>query len=183
MLDLECAGQEQKNLQALLVWTSGASSTNLMQYVQVLSGPLHELPALVEPGGRFQRLMDQFENWILRVEKNWSARLSSDHHESVEGLGDSWKAENTALTRKVIAFTRELEQISPPSSESSIACIVDTCTTMLKGLSDELSIMHAIEAEVAAKEKVWIAERLQTIAGHVDSDLLVDSGVMAAWRA
>ncbi|KAF2034354.1 hypothetical protein EK21DRAFT_56635 [Setomelanomma holmii] len=186
MLDYERAGQEQKNLQALLEWTAGTSSTKLIEYIKVLSGPLHELPVLVEPGGRFQRLIDDFENWILRVEKTWSARLSTsighDGPESIESLGDSWKAENTALIRKVISYSRELEHAGQPASESSIACIIATCKTLLKGLSDELNIMQEIEAEVAIREKEWVAARFQAIARDVDSYSLQADSETAAWR-
>ncbi|KAH7079061.1 hypothetical protein BKA63DRAFT_257535 [Paraphoma chrysanthemicola] len=182
MLERERAGQEQKNIQALVQWTDGASSSKLIQYVQVLSGPLHELPGLVEPGGRLQRLMGVFQDWVSRVDNTWVARLNFDSNNSVEGLGDSWRAENAALTRKVISFSRDLDQISPPSSESSIACIVDTCKIMLKGLADELDVMQAIEAEVAVREKEWVAGRLQAIADHVDSHPSVNNGDTAAWR-
>jgi hypothetical protein len=173
MLEYERAGQEQKNLQALQEWSDGTSSPSLIEYIQILSGPLHELPSLLEPGGRSERLVHNFERWISRVERLWCGRvnptLDNGDLESVEGLGDSWKAENAALIRKVTAFARELDQIQQPSSGSGIACIVDTCKVLLEGLSAELHEMQAIEAEVVAREKQWVEARLQAIACDVGS--------------
>jgi hypothetical protein len=186
MLEHERAGQEQKNLQALLEWSSGTSSLGLMEYIQILSGPLHELPSLLEPGGRSERLTDEFQRWISRVEHIWSTRQGATnrdgHMETIEGLDDDWKAENAALTRKVTSFTRDLEQVRQPSAGSSIASLVDTCRELMKGLSDELHAMQAIEVNVVSKEKEWVENRLQAIAlgaGTVSADSNED---VAAWR-
>ncbi|KAF1913751.1 hypothetical protein BDU57DRAFT_480261 [Ampelomyces quisqualis] len=186
MLEYERAGQEQKNLQALLEWSGSTSSPRLIEYIQILSGPLHELPSLLEPGGRSERLVHEFERWMLRVEQLWSGRVISTadngNLESVEGLGDSWKAENAALIRKLNSFARDLDQVQQPSSGSSIACIVDTCKTLLAGLSAELHEMQGIEAEVVAREKQWVEARLQAIARDVGSVSVETNEEVAAWR-
>jgi hypothetical protein len=187
MLKYERAGQEQKNLQALLEWSGGPSSMGLVEYVQILSGPLHELPSLLEPGGRCERLVEEFERWMARVEYLWSNRsdstMSDGDSRSIEGLGDNWQGENMALIRKVTSFARDLEQIREPSSGSSIACIVETCTMLLRGLSEELQLMQALEVGVVAKEKQWVEARLQAIArdaGACSTDMDKET---AAWRS
>jgi hypothetical protein len=187
MLEYERAGQEQKNLQALLEWSGGPSSMGLVEYVQILSGPLHELPSLLEPGGRCERLVEEFERWMARVEYLWSNRsdstMSDGDSRSIEGLGDNWQGENMALIRKVTSFARDLEQIREPSSGSSIACIVETCTMLLRGLSEELQLMQALEVGVVAKEKQWVEARLQAIArdaGACSTDMDKET---AAWRS
>jgi hypothetical protein len=186
MLESDRAGQEQKNLQALLEWSAGTSSVGLIEYIQILSGPLHELPSLLETGGRFERLMGEFEHWISRVEHLWSSRRTSTSHdgslESIEGLGDLWKAENAALIRKVTSFARDLDQVQHPSGGSSIACIVDTCRSLLEGLSDELHVIQAIEAEVAEKEKEWVETRLQAFARDSSSSSADATEEIVAWR-
>jgi hypothetical protein len=186
MLECERAGQEQKNLQALLEWSDGMSSLSLIEYIQILSGPLHELPSLLEPGGRSERLVHDFERWMSRVEQLWSDRVSTTldngNLEAVESLGDSWKAENAALIRKVTSFARDLDQIQQPSPGSGIACIVDACKTLLEGLSAELYEIQAIEAEVVAREKQWVETRLQAIARDVGSVSVETTQEIAAWR-
>ncbi|KAH8714812.1 hypothetical protein GQ44DRAFT_713410 [Phaeosphaeriaceae sp. PMI808] len=186
MLDFERAGQEQKNLQALLEWSTGTSSMGLVKYIQILSGPVHELPSLLEPGGRSQRLVDDFERWMTQVKyirsvRNSGATSNSDLA-SIEGLDDSWKLENAALIRKVTSFARDLDELRQPSAGSSIASIVDTCKTLLRGLLDELHIMLAIEADVVCQEKEWVEARLQAIARDVGSSSAGLDMEKAAWR-
>jgi hypothetical protein len=187
MLQSERAGQEQKNLQALVEWSRGSSSVGLVEYIQILSGPLHELPSLLGAGGRYERLIGEFEHWISRVEHLSSRRLTSTLNDgnldSVEGLGDSWKAENAALIRKVTSFARDLDQVQHPSEGSSIASIVDTCKALLNGLSEELHVIQAIEAAVVAKEKEWVEARLQAFARNIGSTSVGGKEeVTAAWR-
>ncbi|KAF2823421.1 hypothetical protein CC86DRAFT_328720 [Ophiobolus disseminans] len=186
MLEYERAGQEQKNVQALLGWSAEMSSVGLIACIQILSGPLHELPLLVEPGGRFQRLVGEFGSWISRVEHIWSDRTCSTTDNSnldyVEGLGDMWKGENVALIRKVTSFARDLDQVRQPSSASSIASIVSTCKALLKGLSDELHMMQVVEADVVHKEKEWVEACVQAIARDAGLQSINVDTDAAAWR-
>ncbi|KAF3049149.1 hypothetical protein E8E11_006280 [Didymella keratinophila] len=181
MLEHERSGREQKNLQALLEWTGGKGSSSLMQHIQVLSGPLHELPSLVQTGGRFQRHAAAFEQWASWAREVRAAR--HDHIEggmsSIEGLGDAWKVENAALMRKLTSFARDLSDLAQPAAGSSIASIVSCCESLLDGLLEELRIIQTIEQDVVNKEKEWVESRLQGIAADI-SPSLVDS--TPAWR-
>jgi hypothetical protein len=186
MLENERAGQEQKNLQSLLDWSAGGSSTGLVEHIQILSEPLHELPSLVESGGRLQRLVGEFEHWVSWVQEIRSARqgLTGDKDGSgtVEGLGDSWKAENAALTRKLTLLSRDLGRLAQPAPGSSIACIVEACASILLGILEELQIMQKIEAEVVMKEKGWVEDRLRAIARDVGMYSVDVDGDTAVWR-
>lgn len=184
MLDFERAGQEQKNLQALIEWSS---SSGLVEYIQILSGPLHELPALLESGGRAERLTNEFGRWIARVEYIWAARQRGGDADvdTIEGLCEDWKAENAAIARKVTSFARDLEQVGQPVEGSSIACLVDMCRDLLAGLAEELRVMGAIEGDVVEREKEWVEERLGAIArgtgmGMGMGDVKEEA---AAWRS
>lgn len=186
MLENERTGQEQKNLQSLLEWSNGGSTAGLVEHVQILSEPLHELPSLVEPGGRLQRLVADFEQWISWVQEIRSARGGhvggSSALGTIEGLGDSWKAETAALIRKLTAFASDLERLALPTPGSSIASMVDACTTILRGILEELQIMQKIEAEVVSRERLWVEDRLRTIARDVGMHASDNGGEMAAWR-
>lgn len=182
MLEHERSGQEQKNLQALLEWTGEQASASLAKHIQVLSGPLHELPSLVQTGGRFQRLVCAFEQWVAWVEEIQAARQTrtEDSLGSIEGLGDAWKAENATLMRKLTSFSRDLSTLMQPAAGSSIASIVECCETLLNGLLAELHTMQSIEADVVSKEKDWVETRLQGIAADISSFLIEES---PAWRS
>ncbi|KAK1911121.1 hypothetical protein P3342_011723 [Pyrenophora teres f. teres] len=185
MLENERAGQEQKNLQSLLEWTAGGSS-GLVEHIQILSEPLHELPSLVEAGGRLQRLIAEFEHWLQWVKDIRSARQNCAGDKkalgTIEGLGDSWKAENAALTRKLTGFARDLERLATPSPGSSIACILDACTSIIRGTLDDLQTMQKVEAEVVTKEKDWVESRLRAIARDVGMSPVDADRQPPAWR-
>lgn len=182
MLEHERSGQEQKNLQALLEWTGGdQASASLVKHIQILSGPLHELPSLVQTGGRFQRHVIAFEQWVNWIEEVRAARQNRTEAGlgSIEGLGDAWKAENAVLMRKLTSFSRDLSGLSQPTAGSSIASIVGFCETLLDGLLAELQVMQTIEADVVSVEKKWVETRLQGIAADIGSFLVEEA---PAWR-
>jgi len=187
LLEHERASQEQKNLQSLLEWSAGKSSAGLVEHIQILSEPLHELPSLVEPGGRLQRCIGEFEHWVSWVQQVRFARQSSTADaagsHTIEGLGDSWRAEVAALVRKLTAFTRALDSLADPSPGSSLLCIVDACKSLLGGLLEELQIMQMIEAEMVAKEKSWVEDQLKSIAKAIGTGSVGGGGDIAAWRS
>ncbi|KAL5119486.1 hypothetical protein ACEQ8H_002551 [Pleosporales sp. CAS-2024a] len=185
MLEHERAGREQNNLHALIEWSTGTASAGLIEQIQVLSGPLHELPSLLESGGRYERLTNDFESWLSHVQRLWSARDSASSRgvmETIEGLGNSWTAEHAVLSRKVTSFERDLEQVRQPLPGSSIACLVDACRELVRGLSAEMHTMQAIETVVLSREKEWVEARLQAIAQDPGSALVAAEDEVAAWR-
>jgi hypothetical protein len=186
MLENERAAQEQKNLQSLLEWSTGGVSAGLVEHIQILSEPLHELPSLVDSGGRLQRLVGEFQHWLSWVQDIRSARQGHGGAKAalgtIEGLGDSWKAENAALTRKLTVFARDLDRLASPTPGSSIACIVEACKAILHGILDELQTMQKIETEVVSREKEWIEHRLRGIVQDVGTLWVDANGQSAAWR-
>ncbi|KAF2476511.1 uncharacterized protein BDR25DRAFT_309895 [Lindgomyces ingoldianus] len=187
MRDNERQGQEQTNIQALREWSSANSSFGLVEHIQLLSGPLHDLPTLIDPSGRFTRLVDEFTRWIAWVEDIWATRKGTAKEQGVglgstEGLGGSWRAENAALTRKVTGFLRDLDRLTQPAPGSSIASIVSTCKELLTGMLGELRTMQTIETGVVAKEKDWVEGRLKAIAQDIETHLVPTSEGNAAWR-
>ncbi|KAH7126804.1 hypothetical protein B0J11DRAFT_549649 [Dendryphion nanum] len=186
MHENEREGQEQKNVRALREWSSGNTSFGLVEQIQVLSGPLHELPSIVDPSGRFRRVVDEFSLWIARVEEIWAKRkndatVPKGDLSSTEGLNGAWRAENAALTRKLTTFARDLDRLTQPDPDSSIAKVVATCKEILSGVLEELQIMQSVEAAVVDSEKEWVEARLKsmaTIGPYVD----MNEG-HEAWRA
>ncbi|KAF2184745.1 hypothetical protein K469DRAFT_666088 [Zopfia rhizophila CBS 207.26] len=187
MRDNERSEQERKNILALNEWSSGNASFGLVEHIQLLSAPLHELPSMVDPGGRFSRLVDDFDHWITWVEEIWSVREQNPRSaggdlRSAEGMGGSWKAENAALTRKLTAFSCNLDRLTRPAPGSSIACIVSTCKDLLEGMLDELQTMQTIEMGVVARGKEWVEDGLQAIAQDIGAHLVETKEGSEPWR-
>ncbi|KAI8937519.1 hypothetical protein NX059_005237 [Plenodomus lindquistii] len=186
MLEHERAGQEQKNLQSLIEWSSGSSSMGLAEHVQALSEPLHELPSLVEPGGRLQKLVSEFEHWNSWVQEVRRARQDASGSmaglRTIEGLGDSWKAESAALVRKLTSFLRALDSLDVPAAGSSLLLIVDSCKALLGGILEELHVMQTLEADLVTKERFWVEDRLKLIARAIGTYSTAGDEEGAAWR-
>ncbi|KAF1951696.1 hypothetical protein CC80DRAFT_453545 [Byssothecium circinans] len=186
MREYERLGLEQKNVLALREWNGANAPSGLVEHIQALSGPLNELPSLLDSGGRYRQLVHDFDRWISNVEEVLTMRNCHDslgHSASIEGLGDRWKEENAVLTRKLTSLLRDLDRLPPTARGSSIACIVETCKQLLEGLTDELQVMQVIEHDVVAKEKQWVEDRLRVIAHDIGARLntVVEGG--EAWRA
>lgn len=184
MQQKERYGQEQKNVLALREWNTSNSLSGPIEHIQALSGPLNELPSLLDPGGRFFNLIRDYTEWSSRIDDVWKDRMNSGGHgnalHTLEGLGELWRGEHAAMTRKLTAFARHLEGLPPAGKGSSIAYIVSKCQSLVEGLLGELHVMQATECEVVAREKRWVEERLRTIAQDiVDPQLEADS---QAWR-
>lgn len=184
MREYERLGHEQKNLMAFREWNGTNTTSGLVEHIQTLSGPLHELPSLMESGSRLNRLVDAFDGWLSEVEQVWAARNSpgrtSADAESLGGLGESWEEQNASLTRKLTVFLRQLDKLPQPAPGSSIACIVSSCKQLLDGLLIELQVMRTIETSIVAKEKTWIEERLRVIAQDMGSQVIPSQ--TPAWR-
>jgi hypothetical protein len=187
MRDNERQIREQVNLRALQDWNSGDTSFGLAENIQLLSAPLHELPALVDPGGRYMRLTDDFEewmNWVSRVWEKRERRLQEGGRDldSAEGLGDAWKAENAALTRKLTVFSRDLETLAEPAAGSSVAAMVSCCRQLLRGMLEELQTMQSIEMEVVLREREWIEGGLAALAEDIGAHPVETQESSESWR-
>lgn len=186
MREQERKTQEQKNIQALREWGGSDSAFALAEQIHILSEPLHELPSLIDPNGRFRHLAAEFDRWIAWVEDVWAARKKGATRDdsdlkSADGLGDAWKAETASMTRRLTTSLRNLNRLTEPAPGSSIACIVSTSKQALHGFLEELHAMQAIEADIVHQEKAWVETRLRAIAQDIGSYLVtpVDD---EAWR-
>ncbi|KAF2643298.1 hypothetical protein P280DRAFT_393707, partial [Massarina eburnea CBS 473.64] len=184
MCEYERLGLEQNNLLALREWNGSNMPSGLVEHIQALSGPLNELPSLLVSGGRYHRLVHDFDQWITHVDEAWALRNGDTigYSGSLEGLGDDWKEENAVLTRKLASLLRDLIRLPQPAQGSSIASIVTTCKQLLEGLTDEMHVMQAIEHVVVAKEKQWVEDRLRVIAQEIGVQLDTNTEGGEAWR-
>ncbi|KAF2022110.1 hypothetical protein BU24DRAFT_405013 [Aaosphaeria arxii CBS 175.79] len=172
MRESERQETEQKNLWALREWNSGNASLGLIEQMQILSDPLQEVGLLLEPGGRFERLAREFDQWMSNLDIAWLAQACATSSQAVAvkkpagGLHDGWSMEHDALTRKLTHYVRDLDKLTQPDADSSIAGIVTTCRTLLGGILEELHLMKAIEARMDRLEKDWVEQQVEAIARH-----------------
>ncbi|KAK7526761.1 uncharacterized protein IWZ02DRAFT_444455 [Phyllosticta citriasiana] len=171
--------QELVNLQALQEWSSGSANLGLAENVQLLGPVLNELRALTDSGGRYTRLVHEFEQWVAYVEAVWSQREAKQAFEVADGLGEEWKSEVNSLIRKVSLLAREMERIVEPRSGSSIAAMVSQCRSLVQGMSKELQTMRRVEVDVAKREAAHVETGLESIAtASLNSDV---EALRAAW--
>ncbi|KAL6712559.1 hypothetical protein ACN47E_000436 [Coniothyrium glycines] len=186
ILEYEYAGQEQENVRVLVEWCSNSSSRGVVEHIQALSGPLHDLPSLVAPGGRFQHHVRNFEQWVSQIQEQRSARTSAikgnKAPSTIEGLGESWHSENMALTRKLASFARDLDTFGQSSPHSSISCIAASCKTLIHGMLDELQIILKIEAHIVETEKYWVDAQLEEIARTIETTVQDVDFCTSAWQ-
>lgn len=155
--------QELVNLQALQEWSSGSANLGLAENVQLLGPVLNELRALTDSGGRYTRLVQEFELWVADVEAVWSQRGTKQSFDVAGGLGEDWKLEVNSLTRKVSLLARDMERIVEPRSGSSIAAMVNQCRSLVKGMTKELQTMRRVEVDVAKREAQHVETGLESI--------------------
>ena len=164
-------GQEQKNILALRDWNGSKPTSGLVEHIQALSSPLHELPSLLDPGGRYSVLVEEFTKWSSRADEVWYDRIDprggKSETRSLEGLSEVWRGEHAAMTRKLTAFAHYLNGLPLAGNGSSVAYIVLQCQSLVNNLLSELQIMQATELEVIAREKLWVEARLRAIAEDI----------------
>ncbi|KAL1389781.1 hypothetical protein HDK64DRAFT_268444 [Phyllosticta capitalensis] len=172
--------QELVNLQALQEWSSGSSKLGLAENVQLLGPVLNELRALTDSGGRYTRLVQEFEQWVAQVEEIWSHREVKQSFDVADSLGEEWKTEVSSLIRKVSLLAREMERIVEPRNGSSIAAVVSQCRSLVKGMSKELQNMRRIEIDVEKREAQFVDAGLESIAATPQGEGI--DGVRTAWQ-
>lgn len=144
----------RRNVAALETWGGGADA-DLGAHVQALAGVIQDLLMLCEDGGRVSLNVDVFAEWIEAVDELWTMRRDGlvGNDEFVDGLGESWRTEVSALLRRVTGLLRMLEGLEKPVQGSTVDDIVQNLEEFLKGTLEELQTIQAIEKVVMDGER------------------------------
>ncbi|KAF1984203.1 hypothetical protein K402DRAFT_423017 [Aulographum hederae CBS 113979] len=167
----ERQARERINIAALHEWDVGPG---FAENVHVLSSTLREVPGLVEDGGRFAKQVESFEGWISWIGDVWNKREENDGQEGLEfaeGLGEAWKAESDALTRKLASLKRDLEGLHCPIGDSSAASVIRSSRRLVDGMLAELRIMRSVEQEVVERERSWVDARLGALTAEMEQSM------------
>ncbi|KAF2751923.1 hypothetical protein M011DRAFT_9655 [Sporormia fimetaria CBS 119925] len=168
--------EEHKNLSVLSSWwgvelTGKDLNTGIAGYIRILCDLVSEVPALVEPDGRFARLVAVFERWIDEIQRIWSKRQIGEEEKGnttflpIPTLPKSWNPEAAALMRKLSAFQRDMDLLGvPPEQGSSVEVVLGRCGELVRGMLEELGVMRGLVGEVEKREREWVEEGLRRIA-------------------
>jgi hypothetical protein len=152
--------RHRDNVTALLEWGGGPDAA-LGENIQTLAGIVQEVTVMSEENGRVHSCVTSFEEWFEVVQEVRAERGSAAIF--VEGLGEEWRAETTALVRRLSGLWRMLETLERPAEPSSVADIVFGTRDLLKGMLDEITTVVDIEKTVMEREKDWVDEQLRQL--------------------
>ena len=174
--DLEREKAASINYPALRDWSQSTPSVEFAERVQIVSKILHDICILLDPGGKYHRVVDIFESWFtaashIRHTRGYSITEANTELAFVEDLGDDWKAEMASLERKLTAASRELQRLGSPSEGSSIATIMSLLKSVTGSMVEELESMKGVERDLMTLENSWIEHEVSKITTDFESEL------------
>lgn len=185
---LENAGVEAENAKALRNWASG---DQLESNIQALDTVMNGVWMLSEPGGKYAKLVRRFERWMERVWDIEEARNTKDGGQAllargqdslfIEELGQLWRDECAAVTRKLEGWRKQLEEVgeypADGNGKSSLERMLEGSRALVFDMLVELEAMEDIETAAVAREEAWIDEM------NRDGDNDEGQRAGAIWRA
>lgn len=189
-LDLRIKSQKaSKNHSALVAWCNSMSRLELAEKLQLLSHNALDTSTLIEPGGRFMRVLDSFERWFSRahrIKKSRNMLLGGMGWclEFIESIGDDWKLEVATLEMKLASYSRELRNVVMPPADSNLACFLLSFQKFVVNLLEELDVIRSIECDVMAEETTWIKTAVLKLPPDADDSMkpLSSSSYQGVWH-
>lgn len=189
-LDLRIKSQQaSKNHSALVAWCDAMSRLELAEKLQLLSHNAFETSTLLEPGGRFMRVLDSFERWFSRAHRIRKFRKMPPGSvgwglEFIESIGDDWKLEVATLEMKLASYSRELRNVVMPPADSNLACFLLLFQNFVGNLLEELDVIRGIERDLMAEETRWIESAILKLPPDAHDSLkpLSSSSYQGVWN-
>lgn len=189
-LDLRIKSQQaSKNHSALVAWCDAMSRLELAEKLQLLSHNAFETSTLLEPDGRFMRVLHSFERWFSRAHRIRKSRKMPPGSvglglEFIESIGDDWKLEVATLETNLASYSRELRNVVMPPADSNLACFLLLFQNFVGNLLEELDVIQGIERDVMAEETTWIERAILKLPPDADDSLkpLSSSSYQGVWH-
>ena len=159
---------EQRNAAAILSLSQLEDGTTIEQQVRKLSGRADEVWKLTAPDGKYTLAIQAFEDWFDAASSIHGRRSREgviNGMDVIEGLGDGWKAEISALTATVYSAATELlelKEMAPKGSDFE-RCIF-TVKESVNNMIDELELVAFIESHTMQQERSWVQGSISDIA-------------------
>jgi len=183
IIDEERRMQQTANIAALAAWSLPSANAqpetlqDFVENIQRLSRCLSDVSTWTEAGGRYDKLVHEFETWIDESEAILAAReesegsTSGDRELFISPLSASWHQYHASMEQRLRILEREVAALPPaPDRENAEGEVVPTLEVMLgqladsvRGMKEELSIMVVIEKDVLGREKEWVDSTVDRI--------------------
>ncbi|KAI9763197.1 MAG: hypothetical protein M1840_000863 [Geoglossum simile] len=176
---LERETQARLNLCALKEFArDGGAGQGLGERIQSLGSVIPEIVSVTGAGGKYARLVKNFEWWIEWIEqiqetrgRDGSAFNGVGEMEFVDGLGNGWRDETATLSRKLGFWLQNLDGVGSSPAGSSLALVVARCRCLVEGMLQELDIMRGMECAIVVRESCWVSEKVAELLAEIDSGL------------
>lgn len=188
--DVAQSYQASLNHSALKTWCENMSGIELAEKVQLLSQNVLEVPALMESGGRYTRVLSGFEVWFatacrIRDTRNRAVDRLGQDLEFIQDIGDDWKTEMAGLDMKLTSYARELRSLDKLQGNAALVRLLFSLQRVVVNLLDELSTIRSIEDDLMVQEALWIEAMIDGIsfnpAGRVSS--VASASCQGIWLA
>ncbi len=161
--------QERINIKALKEWIEHDSGFDSPERIQTLSSSVQDIYRTIDIDGRFTQLVKTFTQWTDTVQIIWQARReqrvgSRFDFEILEGLGDDWKAESAAISRKITTCVKNLERLPMSVDGSSLGTMMKVSQSLGACVIEELGIMQTTERQIVKDETAWVEEGISFLA-------------------
>ena len=158
---------------ALAEWCQGIPSMSITEKVQQVSQNITDLQCLLEPQGKYTRVLAVFESWFAGAKRIQGLRLHTDDSGArgltlIDGIGDGWKAEAMVLERELTYCLRELRAFGEIREASSLGRMLSLHKALVSNLLEELDEIQWIESELMEREGTWMEltiDKLSTTIG------------------
>lgn len=165
------------NQLALVEWCQGIPSAQVADKVQQVSRNMTDISSLLEPEGKYHRVLELFESWFARarqVESQRDGNTAATQRQDlafIEGIGDGWKAEAMVLERELTYCLRELKGFGEIRAVSSLGRILSLHKTLVVNLLEELDVIQWIENEIMEHEGTWMEQTINKLSSNVSSNI------------
>ena len=169
---------------ALVSWCGNMTSAELAAKVQLLSRNISDTWQLINPDGKYTRIIRIFEKWFDRTCGVQSSRKRSiqfmEEIHPIKTIEDGWALEVENMESTLKFSLRDLEHIGGVPEQTDFGHILFSFKNLLRNLMDELGIIRAIQVDIMASEISWIQTCIDDItqAGTMISD---DIKIFRVW--
>ncbi|KAL6715630.1 hypothetical protein ACLMJK_006591 [Lecanora helva] len=167
----EIANQQQQlmNQLALIQWAQGRSSGQVAEKVALLSQNIADVCSLTSPGGKYSRILADFEVWFAQALEKRQRRQPGPAAEGsdidlIEDIGDGWKAEAMVLERELTYLMQDIKAFGSVRSSSSLNRLHSLYKRLVLNLVEELDIIQWIENEITAQETSCLNDEINQLA-------------------
>ena len=175
----EIVDQQQQLISqlALVLWSHGRPGAQIAEDIVLLSRTITGVCSLLEPEGKYSRILTVFESWFAQALEKRERRQSGLDGERaaidfIEGIGDGWKAETMVLERELTYLKRDFKAFGSVEPSSSLGRIRSLYGKLILNLAEELDVIQWIENQISVQESSWVESTIEKLTVDVCQEWL-----------